>query len=95
MPGNDVLIGGGGFDEFIGEGGDDIMVGGEGEDHFDGGSGFDWGTYKFDRFGVTVDMLVSDLFEPPVARVERRHPGSVRNHGRAVGIGIRRLLARR
>ena len=50
-----------------GEGGDDIMVGGEGEDHFDGGSGFDWGTYKFDRFGVTVDMLVSDLFEPPVA----------------------------
>ena len=65
--GNDVLIGGGGFDEFIGEGGDDIMVGGEGEDHFDGGSGFDWGTYKDDRFGVTVDMLVSDLFEPPVA----------------------------
>ena len=62
-----MLIGGGGFDEFIGEGGDDIMVGGEGEDHFDGGSGFDWGTYKFDRFGVTVDMLVSDLFEPPVA----------------------------
>ncbi len=67
VPGNDVLIGGGGFDEFIGEGGDDIMVGGEGEDHFDGGSGFDWGSYKFDRFGVTVDMLVSDLFEPPVA----------------------------
>ena len=65
--GNDVLIGGGGFDEFIGEGGDDIMVGGEGEDHFDGGSGFDWGSYKFDRFGVTVDMSVSDLFEPPVA----------------------------
>ena len=65
--GNNVLIGGGGFDEFIGEGGDDIMVGGEGEDHFDGGSGFDWGTYKDDRFGVTVDMLVSDLFEPPVA----------------------------
>ena len=65
--GNDVFIGGGGFDEFSGEGGDDIMVGGEGEDHLDGGSGFDWGTYKFDRFGVTVDMLVSDLFEPPVA----------------------------
>src|SRR5262249_59265983 len=52
---------------FVGEGGDDVMVGGEGEDHFDGGSGFDWGTYKFDRFGVTVDMSVSDLFEPPVA----------------------------
>ena len=61
------MITGGGFDEFIGEGGDDIMVGCEGEDHFDGGSGFDWATYKFDRFGVTVDMLVSDLFEPPVA----------------------------
>ncbi len=51
----------------LGEGGDDIFVGSEGEDHFDGGSGFDWATYKFDRFGVTVDMLVNDLIEPPVA----------------------------
>ena len=35
--GNDVFIGGGGFDEMIGEGGDDIFVGSDGEDQFDGG----------------------------------------------------------
>ena len=65
--GNDVLISGGGFDELIGEGGDDIFSGSDGEDHFDGGSGFDWAIYKFDRYGVTVDMNVNDFVEPPVA----------------------------
>ncbi|UUZ74669.1 hypothetical protein LP414_20235 [Polaromonas sp. P1(28)-13] len=65
--GNDVFIGGGGFDEYLAEGGDDIMVGGEGADHFDGGSGFDWAIYKNDPLGVTSDMLVNDLIEPPVA----------------------------
>ena len=77
-------MGGGGFDEFLGEGGDDIMVGGDGEDHFDGGSGFDWGTYKFDRFGVTVDMLVSDLFEATGGAIERRHPGPFRLHAKGL-----------
>ena len=62
-----MFIGGGGFDEILGEGGDDIFVGSDGEDHFDGGSGFDWASYKFDPRGVTADMLVSDLIEPPVA----------------------------
>ena len=65
--GHDVLISGGGFDELIGEGGDDILTGSDGEDHFDGGSGFDWANYKFDKFGVTADMIVNDLIEPPVA----------------------------
>ncbi|MDM0024029.1 peroxidase family protein [Variovorax saccharolyticus] len=65
--GNDVMISGGGFDELIGEGGDDIFTGSDGEDHFDGGSGFDWANYKFDKYGVSVDMIVSDLIEPPVA----------------------------
>ena len=36
------------------------------EDHFGGGGGFDWASYKFDRLGVTVDLLVNDLIEPPV-----------------------------
>src|SRR5690606_16295636 len=67
IPGNDVLISGGGFDELIGEGGDDIFTGSDGEDHFDGGSGVDWASYKFDERGVTADMIVSDLVEPPVA----------------------------
>ncbi|WPC06764.1 peroxidase family protein [Pseudomonas benzenivorans] len=65
--GHDVFITGGGFDEVEGEGGDDIMIGSDGEDHFGGGGGFDWVGYKFDRFGVSVDMLVNDLIEPPVA----------------------------
>ena len=57
--GNDVFIGGGGFDEFIGEGGDDIFVGSDAQDKMDGMSGFDWVTYKNDRFGVTVDLSLA------------------------------------
>jgi Ca2+-binding RTX toxin-like protein len=67
VSGNDIFVGGGGFDEMLGEGGDDIFVGSEGEDHFDGDSGFDWVTFKNDTRGVTADMLVSDIIEPPVA----------------------------
>ena len=56
MIGNDIFVGGGGFDEMIGEGGDDIFVGSDAQDKMDGMSGFDWVTYKNDRFGVTVDL---------------------------------------
>ena len=48
MPGNDIFVGGGGFDEMIGEGGDDIFVGSDAQDKMDGMSGFDWVTYKND-----------------------------------------------
>ena len=65
--GHDVFITGGGFDEADGEGGHDIMVMSDGEDHFGGGGGFDWASYQNDPFGVTTDMLVNDLIEPPVA----------------------------
>jgi len=65
--GHDVFITGGGFDEVDGEGGDDVMVGSDGEDHFGGGGGFDWASYEHDRLGVTVDLMVNDLIEPPVA----------------------------
>src|SRR5262249_54876122 len=61
--GNDIFLGGGGFDEFIGEGGDDIFVGSDAQDKMDGMSGFDWTTYKNDRFGVTVDMRLP-IFAP-------------------------------
>ncbi len=64
--GHDVAITGGGFDEFDGEGGDDIMVFSDGEDHFGGGGGFDWASYANDTLGVTSDLLVNDLLEPPV-----------------------------
>ncbi|TWC34957.1 Ca2+-binding RTX toxin-like protein [Pseudomonas sp. SJZ079] len=64
--GNDVFIGGGGFDEFIGEGGDDIMVGSQGEDRNGGMSGFDWVTYKNDTKGVFADMSFRFVNQPPL-----------------------------
>ncbi len=62
--GNDIFIGGGGFDEFIGEGGDDIFVGSDAQDKMDGMSGFDWVTYRNDRQGVTVDLTLAALAQP-------------------------------
>jgi len=56
VPGNDIFIGGGGFDEMIGEGGDDIFIGSDAQDKMDGMSGFDWMSYKNDIFGVTADL---------------------------------------
>ncbi|MFC5696155.1 peroxidase family protein, partial [Pseudomonas sp. GCM10022186] len=67
IPGHDVFITGGGFDEAEGEGGDDIMVMSDGEDHLNGGGGFDWASYDNDLLGVSADLLVNDLIEPPVA----------------------------
>ncbi|WP_375739226.1 peroxidase family protein [Pseudomonas boanensis] len=61
LVGNDVFIGGGGFDEFIGEGGDDIFVGSDAQDKMDGMSGFDWVTYKNDNMGVTVDLTLANF----------------------------------
>src|SRR5215467_12084697 len=63
VPGNDIFVGGEGFDEMIGEGGDDIFVGSGAQDKMDGMSGFDWTTYKNDLFGMTVDMRLP-LFAP-------------------------------
>ncbi|MGF6092986.1 peroxidase family protein, partial [Pseudomonas sp. 18173] len=62
--GNDIFVGGGGFDEMIGEGGDDIFVGSDAQDKMDGMSGFDWVTYKNDKVGVTVDLTLAALAQP-------------------------------
>ncbi|WPN49562.1 peroxidase family protein [Pseudomonas sp. P8_241] len=62
--GNDVFVGGPGFDEMIGEGGDDIFVGSDAQDNMDGMSGFDWVTYKNDRIGVTADLSMAALAQP-------------------------------
>ena len=59
VPGNDIFVGGGGFDEMIGEGGDDIFVGSDAQDKMDGMSGYDWVTYKADHYGVTVDLTLA------------------------------------
>ncbi|WP_085725895.1 peroxidase family protein [Pseudomonas sp. R37(2017)] len=62
--GNDIFVGGGGFDEMIGEGGDDIFVGSDAQDKMDGMSGFDWITYKNDKVGVTADLRLAALAQP-------------------------------
>ncbi|AFY18927.1 peroxidase family protein [Pseudomonas sp. UW4] len=62
--GNDIFIGGPGFDEMIGEGGDDIFTGSDAQDNMDGMSGFDWVTYKNDRHGVTADLTMATLAQP-------------------------------
>ncbi|WJR48152.1 peroxidase family protein [Pseudomonas monteilii] len=62
--GNDIFVGGGGFDEMIGEGGDDIFVGSDAQDKMDGMSGFDWITNKNDKVGVTVDLSLAALAQP-------------------------------
>ena len=62
--GNDIFVGGGGFDEMIGEGGDDIFVGSDAQDKMEGMSGFDWVTYKNDRVGVTADLSLAALAQP-------------------------------
>ena len=64
VKGNDIFVGGGGFDEFIGEGGDDIFVGSDAQDKMDGMGGFDWVTYKNDQYGVTVDLTLAALAQP-------------------------------
>ncbi|EJM88947.1 MULTISPECIES: peroxidase family protein [unclassified Pseudomonas] len=62
--GNDIFVGGGGFDEMIGEGGDDIFVGSDAQDKMDGMSGFDWVTFKNDQVGVTADLSLAALAQP-------------------------------
>ncbi|WP_137808051.1 peroxidase family protein [Pseudomonas sp. G(2018)] len=62
--GNDIFVGGAGFDEMIGEGGDDVFVGSDAQDNMDGMSGFDWVTHKNDKIGVTVDLTMAVLAQP-------------------------------
>ena len=104
MAGNDIFVGGGGFDEMIGEGGDDIFVGSDAQDKMDGMSGFDWVTYKNDEFGVTADLTlaifggigeIGDHIALPFAASPCVDPRSVRRSGRPVGNGIHRYPARR
>ncbi|MGE0741122.1 MAG: peroxidase family protein, partial [Hyphomonadaceae bacterium] len=56
IAGNDIFIGGPGFDEPIGEGGDDIFTGSDAEDKIAGMSGYDWVTFNRDIYGVTADL---------------------------------------
>ena len=85
VPGNDIFVGGGGFDEMIGEGGDDIFVGSDAQDKMDGMSGFDWVTYKNDTIGVTVDLELAAPERAAGRGIARLDPRPLRRGGRSVG----------
>jgi Ca2+-binding RTX toxin-like protein len=62
--GHDVIIGGGGNDDYDSESGDDIMVSDGGTERHEGMLGFDWVTYKGDTSGVNADMFFTGLLPP-------------------------------
>ena len=64
--GNDVVIGGGGNDDYDTESGDDIMVSDGGIERHEGMLGFDWVTYKGDSFGANADMFFTGLLPPTI-----------------------------
>ncbi|MDB5890829.1 MAG: hemolysin-type calcium-binding repeat family protein [Polaromonas sp.] len=59
--GNDVLIGGGGNDDFDAESGDDIMAMDSGTQRANGMLGFDWVTHKGELVGATADLNFTGL----------------------------------
>ena len=63
--GNDVVIGGAGFDTSFGDGGDDIFPAGDAWDQIDGNEGFDWVTYegttRFDNGQTILPAAFADL----------------------------------
>jgi Ca2+-binding RTX toxin-like protein len=70
--GNDVIIGGGGNDDYDSESGDDIMVSDGGTERHEGMLGFDWVTYKGDAFGADADMFFTGLLPPTVDALRDR-----------------------
>jgi Ca2+-binding RTX toxin-like protein len=70
--GNDVIIGGGGNDDYDSESGDDIMVSDGGTERHEGMLGFDWVTYKGDAFGADADMFFTGLLPPTVEALRDR-----------------------
>ena len=72
-PGNDVLIGQGGNDDYDAEGGDDIMLAGPGVERYAGQFGFDWATYKSDTEPADADMNLTLLVPPGVVNLRDRY----------------------
>ena len=60
-PGDDVLIGGGGADDYDSEGGNDVMVAGPGIERNEGMLGFDWTIHKGDPQAALDDMEFTGL----------------------------------
>lgn len=66
LPGNDVLIGYGGEQDYDSEGGDDIMLMGPGIQRAEGQLGFDWAIHKSDPNPGDSDMAFTVLLPPTV-----------------------------
>ncbi|MFZ4718849.1 MAG: peroxidase family protein [Ilumatobacteraceae bacterium] len=65
-PGNDVLFGWGGEQDYDAEGGDDIMFAGPGIQRAEGMLGFDWVTHRGDPVAGNSDMALTALLPPAV-----------------------------
>ncbi len=70
--GNDVIIGGGGNDDYDSETGDDIMVAGPVIERNEGMLGFDWLTHKGDPQAANADMNFTGLLPPDLDNIRDR-----------------------
>lgn len=70
--GNDVLIGGGGNDDYDAESGDDIMVMGSGTQRAEGMLGFDWAIHKNQATAADADLNFTGLLPPTVDNLKDR-----------------------
>ncbi len=71
-PGNDVIAGDGGNDDYDSEGGDDIMVNGPGIERSEGMLGFDWVTHRGDPQAADDDMFFTGLLPPDLDNIRER-----------------------
>jgi Ca2+-binding RTX toxin-like protein len=71
--GNDVLIGGGGNDDYDAESGDDIMVMGAGTQRAEGMLGFDWVIHKNQAGGASADLNFTGLLPATIDNFKDRY----------------------
>ena len=71
-PGNDVIAGDGGNDDYDSEGGDDIMIAGPGIERSEGMLGFDWVTHRGDPQAANDDMFFTGLLPPDLDNIRER-----------------------
>ncbi|MFE4541267.1 peroxidase family protein [Arthrobacter sp. NPDC056727] len=58
-PGNDIMVGQVGENDYDAEGGDDIMAANAAIDRFAGAAGFDWAIHQYDTVGANDDMKIN------------------------------------
>ncbi len=62
-PGNDIMIGQVGENDYDAEGGDDIMSSNAAVDRYAGAAGFDWATHQYDTVPADDDMKINKNLE--------------------------------